>query len=73
MAWMKASPTAHEPFYLFILANYIISRSSQASQTDRRLCQMLAFKALATASANTVDVNGKLVRGNPTGNLTLLH
>ena len=64
MAWMKAFPTGHEPFYLFILSNYIISRSLQASQTDRRLCQMLAFKALATATANTVDGNGRLVRND---------
>ena len=62
MAWMKAFPKDHYPFYLFILVNVVLSRSSNVSDMDRRLCQMLAFKALATAAAATVDESGRLVR-----------
>lgn len=72
MAWMKAFPTGHEPFYLFILANYLVSTSLENPQTNRKLCQMLAFKALATASAKTLDGNGQLVRCLLTRNLALL-
>lgn len=53
MAWMKAYPKDHDPFFFFIVVNHIISRLPATSSTDRRLCEMLAFKALATAAADT--------------------
>ena len=62
MAWMKAFPREHDPFYLFILVNHILSRSTHVSDMDRKLCQMLAFRALATAAVDTVDKTGQLVR-----------
>ena len=61
MAWMKAYPKDADPFYLFILVNYVLSRSLQNSEMDCRLCQMLAFKAFVKAAADTVDQGGKLV------------
>ncbi|KAG8525466.1 uncharacterized protein KY384_009110 [Bacidia gigantensis] len=63
MAWMKAYPKAHAPFYFFILVNFIISRLRSSSETDRRLCQMLAFKALAGAASDTEDKIGKINTG----------
>ena len=61
MAWMKAYPKDSDPFYLFILVNHVLSRSSQNTEMDCRLCQMLAFKAFVTAAADTVDQSGHLV------------
>ena len=62
MVWMKAYPKHHDPFYLFIIVNFIISKAPQTKETDRKLCQLLAYKALATAAADTLDENDQLVR-----------
>ena len=62
MVWMKAYPKRHDPFYLFILVNFVISKTLYTSDTDRKLCQLLAFKALANAAADTVNTNNGPVR-----------
>ena len=56
MSWMKAFPKDHDPFFSFIVINDLISRLPETSQADGRLCQMLAFKALTTATSDTVGV-----------------
>ena len=53
MAWMKAYPKDHDPFYLFILINDILSTLPDVKPADSRLCQMLASKALLTAAKDT--------------------
>lgn len=53
MSWMKAYPQDHDPFYSFIIVNHVISKMPESSQMERRLCEMLASKALATAAADT--------------------
>ena len=62
MAWMKAYPQQREPFYSYVLVNFVISKSNEALETDRRLCQMLAYKALEKAAADTEANDGQLVR-----------
>lgn len=62
MAWMKAYPQQREPFYLYILLNLVISKSYDTLPTDRKLCQMLAYKALEKAAADTEGNDKQLVR-----------
>ena len=61
MSWMKAYPKEHDPCYYYILVNYIISRLPSMSETDRQLCQMVAFKFLATAATDTRGKKESLV------------
>ncbi|KAL9104072.1 MAG: hypothetical protein Q9163_000924, partial [Psora crenata] len=58
MVWMKAYPKCHDPFFLFIVVNFVISKVPHTPETDRKLCQMLAYRALATAAADTVSDGG---------------
>ena len=58
MAWMKAYPKDHDPFYLFIIINELISRLPETSPAESKLCGMLASKALATA-ASTTDASSR--------------
>ena len=51
MAWMKAYPNDHDPFYLFILINDLIARLPQTPALEVKLCTMLAVKALTTAAS----------------------
>ena len=58
---MKAYPAQREPFYLYILVNFVISKSYDAPQTDRKLCQMLAYKAFEKAAVETGGKDKQLV------------
>ncbi|KAL9129909.1 MAG: hypothetical protein Q9217_001757 [Psora testacea] len=63
MVWMKAYPKHHDPFYLFIFVNFVISKAPQTSDTERTLCQLLAYKALATAAVDTVVKEDVIAKG----------
>ena len=62
MSWMKAYPKDHDPFFLFIVINELISRLADTPDAERRLCQMLAYKALATAASDTSGAKPDPVR-----------
>jgi len=50
MAWMKAFPKEHDPFFLYIITAYLVSTSPTIPLTERTIPRNLAFRSLQKAA-----------------------
>lgn len=53
MVWMKAFPNHHHAFFLFILTNHLVAQSDDSTEQEKKLSQLLAYKALHNAAAES--------------------
>lgn len=61
MAYMKNFPSQPTPFFWAILTNYLISIGSDASEQEKRVHGLLAYRMLEKAAADVPQVGKKVL------------